>query len=86
MEEESERVQYLIKNWSQLQLAREYDNLESNWKELKKWLEERINNANKVFLDYNEDEETKEYVLARKFMMEETLNKIHELENKDEKH
>lgn len=58
------------------------EKIEKNWKELKKWAEERIKNANKCLNDPNEnwDEDANGYVLARKFQLEETLKKMQELE------
>ena len=56
--------------------------LQNNWNELKKWCKETIENANKCLNDPNEnwDEDANDYVLARKFQLEETLKKMQELE------
>lgn len=47
--------------------------------ELENWIKELITVANDVMDDPNKDEETKDYVLARKFMLEEILNKLEKL-------
>lgn len=39
MSEESERVKYLLKYWSHLQLAREYEQLENIIKEVREYIE-----------------------------------------------
>ena len=69
-----------------IELARSEDQLQNNWNELKKWAKERIKNANKCLNDHNEnwDEDANGYVLARKFQLEETLNKMQELEGNNE--
>lgn len=55
---------------------------EKQWNSLKDWIKERIKNANKCLNDPNEnwDEDANGYVLARKFMLEETLKHMGELE------
>ena len=88
------QADYLIPKEDYDELFRDYielilknERLQNNWNELKKWLEERIKNANKCLNDPNEnwDEDTNGYVLARKFQLEETLKKMQELEQgKDE--
>ena len=42
MSEESERVKYLLKYWSHLQLAREYEQLESIIKEVRELCENQF--------------------------------------------
>ena len=54
----------------------------TQWNKLKDWINERIENANKHLNDPNEnwDEDTNGYVLARKFMLQETLTEMNKLE------
>lgn len=60
--------------------------LQNNWNELKKFVKERIKNANKCLNNPNEnwDEDTNGYVLARKFQLEEMLKAMQELEGNNE--
>ena len=62
------------------------EQLQNNWNELKSWGEKKIENANNYLKDPNEnwDEDTRGYVLARKFQLEEMLKKMKELENNNE--
>ena len=48
-------------------------------KEFIEWLENLINNANKVLDNPKEDEENKSYVLSRKFVLEHVLSKYKEI-------
>ena len=48
-------------------------------KEFIEWLENLINNANKVLADPKEDEETKSYLLSRKFVLEHVLSQYKEI-------
>ena len=48
-------------------------------KEFIEWLENLINNANKVLDNPKEDEEIKSYVLSRKFVLEHFLSKYKEI-------
>lgn len=48
-------------------------------KEFIEWLENLINNANKVLDNPKEDEENKSYLLSRKFVLEHLLSKYKEI-------
>lgn len=66
------------------ELTEHAEQLQNNWNELKKTIEEKIENANKFLSNPNEswDEDTRGYVLARKFQLEEILKQMQELENR----
>ena len=53
--------------------------LENQQKEFIKYLEDKLCIANEVLDDPEEDEDTRGYVLARKFMLEEILSKYQEI-------
>lgn len=55
MNKESERVNYLLQNWSHLQLAREYEKLENIIKEAKNKIENTIINCDGVAEDLIDD-------------------------------
>lgn len=61
------------------QLKEENQSLENQQKEFLKCLEDKLCIANKVLDNPEEDEDTKGYVLARKFMLEEILSKYQEI-------
>ena len=69
-----------------INLRNENLKLRNNWNELKSWGEKKIENANNYLKDPNEnwDEDTRGYVLARKFQLEEMLKQMKELENNNE--
>lgn len=80
-------LNYLRQKNEQLKIqisAREekYRKLENNWNEVKKWSEKRIENANKYLNNPTKywDEDSRGYVLARKFQLEELLKTMQELE------
>ena len=52
---------------------------ENQQKEFIKYLEDKLRIANEVLDDPEEDEDTRDYVLARKFMLEEILSKYQEI-------
>lgn len=52
-------------------------------KEFIEWLDNLINNANKVLVDPKGDEENKSYVLSRKFVLEHVLSKYKEIIGSD---
>ena len=53
--------------------------IKNQQKEFIEWLENLINNANKVLDNPKEDEEIKSYVLSRKFVLEHVLSKYKEI-------
>lgn len=53
--------------------------LENQQKEFIEYLEDKLRIANEVLDDPEEDEDTRGYVLARKFMLEEILSKYQEI-------
>lgn len=68
---------------SRIKDSKKYDSLvqkvENQQKEFIEWLENLINNANKVLADPKEDEEIKSYVLSRKFVLEHVLSQYKEI-------
>lgn len=57
--------------------------LEHNWNELKKWLEEKINTIDIVYLGRNKKNYSEDMVLdmsSRKWSYKDSLNKMQELE------
>ena len=68
---------------SRIKDSKKYDNLvqkvENQQKEFIEWLENLINNANKVLDNPKEDEEIKSYVLSRKFVLEHVLSQYKEI-------
>ncbi len=61
------------------QLKEENQSLENQQKEFLNYLKDKLCIANKVLDDPEEDEDTRGYVLARKFMLEEILSKYQEI-------
>lgn len=61
------------------QLQQENQELKKQQKEFIEWLENLINNANKVLDNPKEDEEIKSYVLSRKFVLEHVLSQYKEI-------
>lgn len=68
---------------SRIKDSKKYDSLvqkvEKQQKEFIEWIDNLINNANKVLADPKEDEETKSYLLSRKFVLEHVLSKYKEI-------
>lgn len=60
-------------------LDKENQELKKQQKEFIEWLENLINNANKVLDNPKEDEEIKSYVLSRKFVLEHVLSQYKEI-------
>ncbi len=63
--------------------AKENKQLEHNWNELKKWLEEKINTIDIVYLGRNKKNYSEDMVLdmsSRKWSYKDSLNKMQELE------
>jgi len=86
MEEESKRVQYLMKYWSHLQLAREYEQLEINWKELKESINKRIGELEEFGASFGltTDSEIDEYIDNKIRDYQYVLNKMQELDSNEE--
>ena len=61
------------------EMANEIEKLKKQQKEFIEWLENLINNANKVLDNPKEDEENKSYVLSRKFVLEHVSSKYKEI-------
>ena len=53
--------------------------IKNQQKEFIEWIDNLINNANKVLADPKEDEETKSYLLSRKFVLEHVLSQYKEI-------
>ena len=60
-------------------VANIYSRNRTRQKEFIEWIDNLINNANKVLADPKEDEEIKSYVLSRKFVLEHILSKYKEI-------
>lgn len=58
MNKENERVEYLLQNWSHLQLAREYERLENIIKDVREKLKEDnkyLENAKEMYINQNNE-------------------------------
>ena len=70
LEQENRKLKQQLSNSHQIKTQQ---------KEFIEWLENLINNANKVLDNPKEDEEIKSYVLSRKFVLEHVLSKYKEI-------
>lgn len=79
---ETERVDYIIKYWSHVQIVREYEKLEQQIEELKQYLKEIID-IEDIEVKYEQDIVYSERQYAEKNFSKEILQKIESWDKND---